>query len=127
MEPEEAYAAVADVASYATRMRGVRSAKTKTTESLTRAAFKVTKFRLPANLVFAPDPARLRVAFALDAERTNVAVERLAGCWHVSPRPGGGSRVSLRASVEACKIVPAAAVAYVAEKALARATALLDP
>ena len=40
----------------------------------------------------------------------------------VEEREGGGCRVSLAARVEACRVVPARVVDYVAERALRRAT-----
>ena len=46
----------------------------------------------------------------------------LAGAWRGEEREGGGCRVSLAARVEACRVVPARVVDYVAERALRRAT-----
>ena len=72
-------------------MRGLRSARVRGVDGGTvRAAFKVTKLRLPANLVVTPGGAV--VTFGLDAAAPNVAVERLAGAWRVEPRDGGGCR-----------------------------------
>ena len=88
-------------------MRGLRSARVRGVDGgSVRAAFKVTKLRLPANLVVTPGGAV--VTFGLDAAAPNVAVERLAGAWRVEPRDGGGCRVALTASVEACRAVPRA-------------------
>ena len=88
---------------------------------MVRAGFQLTKLRLPANLAFEVSGPR-ELTVALDADARNVAIERLAGAWRVEEREGGGCRVSLAARVEACRVVPARVVDYVAERALRRAT-----
>lgn len=129
------WSALLDINTWSSRMRGVRSSlvREERNEAI-RAAFKVTKLRLPANLVFTPlaedpvptDPtvaAPRTLAFTLDDECTNLAVENLVGFWHVEDLPDGrGTRVYLKASIGACALVPMSALDYVADKALARAT-----
>ena len=130
--PAAAWAALTDLPSWATRMRGVRAARVRQVrgDGAVRAAFSVTKLRLPANLVFAevgdpgdPGGGGGRVlSFSLDRACANIALEAVDGAWRVEPRAGGGSRVTLAAEIGACKIVPSNAVDYVASKALRRAT-----
>ena len=95
--------------------------KPATAPDVVRAGFQLTKLRLPANLAFEVSGPR-ELTVALDADARNVAIERLAGAWRVEEREGGGCRVSLAARVEACRVVPARVVDYVAERALRRAT-----
>ena len=93
----------------------------ETAPDVVRTGFQLTKLRLPANLAFEVSGPR-ELTVALDADARNVAIERLAGAWRVEEREGGGCRVSLAARVEACRVVPARVVDYVAERALRRAT-----
>ena len=104
MAADDAWTVIREVENYDRTIRGVKAAALKpaTAPDVVRAGFQLT--------------------VALDADARNVAIERLAGAWRVEEREGGGCRVSLAARVEACRVVPARVVDYVAERALRRAT-----
>lgn len=127
------WAKLCDVAAWSHLMRGVRSSVVREQRrGAVRAAFQVTKLRLPANIVLEL-PGGLdasgsgTIPFYLDKSVANIAVDSLQGFWHVEPSPNDQyvTRVWLCASVGACAIVPNGAVDYVASKALRRATAWL--
>ena len=123
MAADDAWTVIREVENYDRTIRGVKAAALKpaTAPDVVRAGFQLTKLRLPANLAFEVSGPR-ELTVALDADARNVAIERLAGAWRVEEREGGGCRVSLAARVEACRVVPARVVDYVAERALRRAT-----
>lgn len=127
------WANLCNVAAWSRLMRGVRSSVVREQRlGAVRAAFQVTKLRLPANIVLEL-PTGLdasgsgTIRFYLDKSVANIAVDSLQGFWHVEPSPNDQyvTRVWLCASVGACAIVPNVAVDYVAGKALRRATAWL--
>jgi len=130
LPPSEIWASLNDVESWSRLMRGVRSSAVRERRRRrVRAAFHVTKLRLPANIVLeAPGPLddtnTGALPFYLDTSCTNIAVDSLDGFWYVEPSPADGAvtRVWLCASVGACAIVPDVAVDYVAKKGLRRAT-----
>ena len=123
MAADDAWTVIREVENYDRTIRGVKAAALKpaTAPDVVRAGFQLTKLRLPANLAFEVSGPR-ELTVARDADARNVAIERLAGAWRVEEREGGGCRVSLAARVEACRVVPARVVDYVAERALRRAT-----
>ncbi|KAJ1462633.1 hypothetical protein M885DRAFT_505622 [Pelagophyceae sp. CCMP2097] len=131
---DEAWRRISDVADYPSLMRGIRTSTVRRNTasngaSDVRAGMKLTRLRLPANIVFTPvaeadaDAART-LRFALDAQCTNLAVEYITGLWHVEAAAEDPSktRIWLKASVGACALVPMYALDYVAAKALKRAT-----
>ena len=115
---------LSDVRRWSSLMRGVKSSTIRETRRYgsVRAHFKVTKLRLPANVVFRPTSST--ILFDLDKDCRNIALDSLKGFWHIEPSPNGQNltRVWLAASVAACAIVPNVAIDYVASKALRRAT-----
>ncbi|KAJ8609634.1 hypothetical protein CTAYLR_006271 [Chrysophaeum taylorii] len=128
LPPDEIWRNLVDVEGWTRLMRGVRSAtvRERRRDGTLRAGFQITKLRLPANIILrAPQAGYVR--FQLDNQCTNLAVDGLEGYWHVAPSPNADSltRVCLAATVSACRIVPNAAIDYVASKALRRATAWL--
>lgn len=148
--PTEIWSVLVDVESWQSKMRGVKSvtvrerytaraptAATAVPPTMTqRATFHVTKLRLPANLVLAARGSAVSedgafeavMNFGLDKSRTNLAVEQLDGSWRVERGATDKlTRVWLQADVGACALVPPSALDYVADKALRRATAWIDP
>lgn len=127
---DEVWTTLCDVASWSELMRGVRSSTVREKRrGAIRAGFRVTKLRLPANVVFElpqtlDDDRTATIPFYLDTSCTNIAVDSLEGFWHVEPSPSGDAktRVWLCANIGACAVVPDAAVDYVARKGLRRAT-----
>lgn len=130
LSTDDVWSQLQDVGTWSRVMRGVRNSfvRERRRDGALRAAFQITKLRLPANVVFyAPDGAIL--PFALDKQCANLAVDSLDGYWRVEPSPNDPAltRVWLAAEVSACAIVPNVAIDYVASKALRRATAWLKP
>lgn len=124
----EVWRQIRDVSSWSQVMRGVRSSKVRERRrGVVRAGFSVTKLRIPANIVLEmPRDNEGPVRFYLDKSCTNIAVDSLDGYWLVEPIDETSTRVWLCADVAACKVVPRAAIDYVASKALGRATAWLS-
>jgi len=129
LAPDEIWSKLTNVARWSDMMRGVKSStvRERKPDGSLRAHFKVTKLRLPANVVLKAEAST--VLFHLDKGETNVAIDSLQGFWHCEPSPNGKdlTRVWLAASVAACAVVPNLAIDYVASKALRRATNWLTP
>ena len=131
LSPEACWERIADVGDWDRLLRGVKAATVDEVrpDGAIKASFQITKLRLPATLLLRADrctvfPDRCVLHFELDPESPSCAVKRCTGKWVVERAAGGGAaRVSLKADIQASRLVPGMVVDLVAEKALDRAVA----
>ena len=128
---EDCWERITDVANWSSLLRGVRSSKVVDdgrADGRVRADFLFTKLRLPATLLLRADrctvfPDRCELHFELDPASPSCAVKRCTGKWVVERASDGATRVSLKADIQATRLVPGQVVDFVAERALDRAVA----
>ena len=126
---KDVFSSLKDFQRYPTLIPTVRTADiTHIDSATTKAAFTLSRFRLPVNVIHKIDYDQKLISFTLDPSKTNPIISKCEGYWLVQEPNDhlGYTRVWLYASIVVSRLVPAFIVDYASARALPRATEWLQ-